>query len=94
MKIIDERGMLFGKVNIIDFIVVLFLLCLTPMVYFGYKIMQKEPQALKQANPYVEITKKEYNELKNPAWEIVAYYELKSKVDTFLTEHKRAVKHF
>ena len=43
MKIIDEKGRLFGKINVIDFMVVLFLLSLTPMFYFGYKIFNKKP---------------------------------------------------
>jgi len=41
MKIIDGKGMLFGKINIIDFLVVLFLLCLTPMFYFGIDVAKK-----------------------------------------------------
>lgn len=43
MKIIDEKGRLFGKINLIDFLAVLFLLSLTPMFYFGYKIYSKKP---------------------------------------------------
>lgn len=43
MKIIDEKGRLFGKINVIDFSVILFLLTLTPMFYFGYKIFRKKP---------------------------------------------------
>lgn len=43
MKIIDEKGKLFGKINVIDFLVILFLLCLTPMFYFGYKIFREKP---------------------------------------------------
>lgn len=39
MKFIDERGKLFGKVNIIDFFVILFLLSFIPMIYFGYKVI-------------------------------------------------------
>lgn len=38
MKVIDKNGMLFGKINIIDFLVVVFIICLTPMFYFGYRI--------------------------------------------------------
>ncbi len=36
--IIDEKGRLFGKVNIIDFLIILFLFCIIPVFYFGYKI--------------------------------------------------------
>ncbi|MDP1853080.1 MAG: DUF4330 family protein [Candidatus Omnitrophota bacterium] len=41
MKFIDEKGRLFGKINVIDFLVLFFLFCLVPMVYFGYKIFTK-----------------------------------------------------
>lgn len=41
MRIIDEKGRLFGKVNIIDFLVILFLISLTPIFYFAYKILNK-----------------------------------------------------
>jgi len=42
MKIIDEKGRLFGKINIIDFLVILFLFSFTPMLYFGYKIFTRK----------------------------------------------------
>ncbi len=38
MKIIDGKGRLFGKINVIDFLAILFLLCLMRMFYFGYKL--------------------------------------------------------
>lgn len=45
MKIIDERGRLFGKINIIDFLTLLFLFSLVPMFYFGYRIAKiKSPE--------------------------------------------------
>ena len=56
MKLIDEKGRLFGKINVIDFLVVLFLLCLMPMFYFGYKIMTKKPMVeAPQKREFVEI---------------------------------------
>lgn len=42
MKIIDKDGKLFGKINIIDFSVILFLLFFIPAFYFGYKVMRSE----------------------------------------------------
>ena len=42
MKFIDEKGRLFEKINVIDFLVFFFLFCLIPMVYFGYKIFTKK----------------------------------------------------
>lgn len=38
MKLVDEKGRLFGVINVIDFLAILFLLLLTPMFYFGYRI--------------------------------------------------------
>lgn len=43
MKLIDEKGKIFGLVNLIDFFVMLFLLAMIPGFYFGYKIMVKKP---------------------------------------------------
>jgi hypothetical protein len=43
VKIIDEKGALFGKINIIDFMVLLFLLLLAPMFFYGYKIFSGKP---------------------------------------------------
>jgi len=41
VKFIDEKGRIFGKINVIDFLVILFLLCLMPAFYFGYKILSR-----------------------------------------------------
>jgi len=59
MKIIDEKGKLFGKINVIDFLVLLFFLCLAPMFYFGYKIFNKKPpqNTLASIVPMTEIPK-------------------------------------
>ena len=43
IRIIDEKGRLFGKINVIDFLVILFLFCLFPLFYFGYKVFTKNP---------------------------------------------------
>jgi len=41
--IIDEKGILFGKINIIDFLAIVFILALLPMFWYGYKIINKQP---------------------------------------------------
>tara|TARA_B100000315_G_scaffold15944_1_gene14283 strand:- start:146 stop:1006 length:861 start_codon:yes stop_codon:yes gene_type:complete len=50
MKLIDDKGRLFGKINVIDLLVILFLLGLTPIFYYGYKIttfnVEAPPQLL------------------------------------------------
>ena len=53
MKLIDDKGKLFGKINVIDFLVILFFLGLTPMFYYGYKIAaynQAETPILKKSH--------------------------------------------
>ncbi len=57
MKIIDEKGKLFGRINVIDFLVLLFFLGLTPMFYFGYKIFNKKPPQGALAPPPAEAPK-------------------------------------
>lgn len=55
MKIIDERGMIFGKINIIDFLVVLFLLLLTPMFYFGQRITEDKKIIFEKARKIIRV---------------------------------------
>lgn len=61
MKIIDENGRLFGKINVIDLLVIIFFLFLTPTFYFGYRIFHKKPVAPVTEN--VEAQKKEFIEI-------------------------------
>lgn len=42
MKIIDDKGRLFGKINIIDFLVLLLVITFIPVFYYGYKIITKK----------------------------------------------------
>ena len=45
MRIIDDKGMLFGKVNVIDFAVLGFICMFLPMFYFGYRFSKyRKPQ--------------------------------------------------
>lgn len=48
MRLIDEKGRLFGKINVIDLLVILLVLGLVPMVYYGHKLYVK-----RKANPIV-----------------------------------------
>jgi len=42
MKFIDDKGRVFGKINIIDFLVILFLIGLVPVFYLGNKALSKK----------------------------------------------------
>jgi hypothetical protein len=55
MKIIDDKGRLLGKINVIDFLVITFFISLTPMFYLGYKIFHTKQN--------VEIQKKEFKKI-------------------------------
>lgn len=57
MKIIDERGRVFGKINIIDFTVILFLVLIMPMFYYGQRFFRK-PVATVRNNIWLEVTVK------------------------------------
>ena len=37
-KIIDRDGKLFGKINVVDFLCLLFVILLLPMIYHGYRL--------------------------------------------------------
>lgn len=47
MRIIDDKGRLFGRINVIDFLLASLLISLAPMFYFGYRIFYGEPSSLK-----------------------------------------------
>ncbi|MDD4899230.1 MAG: DUF4330 family protein [Candidatus Omnitrophica bacterium] len=55
MKIIDEKGRLFGKVNIIDFLVIFLLLLFIPGIYYGHKIFKKPVDKMSNRRSFVEI---------------------------------------
>lgn len=55
MKMIDEKGKLFGKINVIDFLVILFLLCIFPAFYYGYKIMNRKVEVETTTEEFIEI---------------------------------------
>lgn len=59
MTIIDEKGMLFEKINVIDFMVIVFLLSLIPMLYFGYKIFN-DRTSVDAGQKHQENTAKEF----------------------------------
>lgn len=61
MKIIDENGRLLGKINVLDFLVIIFFISLTPMFYFGYKIFNRKPAAPVTQN--IEVQKKRFIEI-------------------------------
>ena len=60
MKIIDEKGRFLGKINVIDFLVIIFFLSLTPMFYYGYKIFHMKP--VNRAEQNVEAQKNKFIE--------------------------------
>ena len=61
MKIVDEKGRLFGKINVIDSLVLLFLLSFIPMLYFGHKLLYSKKTDLGQKK-----TDKEFIEMEFP----------------------------
>ncbi|MDD5270716.1 MAG: DUF4330 domain-containing protein [Candidatus Omnitrophica bacterium] len=56
MKMIDEKGRIFGKVNIIDFIFVVLLLSMIPVFYYGNRLTEvKKPAEKKYEKVIAEI---------------------------------------
>ena len=43
MKIIDEKGRLFGRINIVDFSIILLLLIVIPTFFYIYEVLGKRP---------------------------------------------------
>jgi len=56
MKLIDEKGRIFGKVNIIDALVVLFVIGLIPIFIWGYRLLNEIPtKAFEPEYKYEEL---------------------------------------
>jgi len=43
MRLVDDKGRLFGKINVIDLFVIVVILSFASVLYFGYKITAKAP---------------------------------------------------
>ena len=55
MKIIDERGSLFGKINIIDLFVVILILSVIPMVMWGNRLASHPKSLPKETKETIEV---------------------------------------
>jgi len=58
MAVIDERGRLFGKINLIDFALILFVAILIPLSYGAYLLFRTPPPRLIAVSPNPLIYKK------------------------------------
>lgn len=54
MKIIDKNGRLFGKINIIDFFLLVLLISTIPAFYYGHKVMTAKSMHAPLPLPAVE----------------------------------------
>jgi len=61
MKLIDERGRLFGKINLIDFLVIISLFCFIPVIFFTYRILSNRPVAVVVEEEPLEFIETEIN---------------------------------
>lgn len=55
MRLIDDKGRLFGKINLIDFLVILFMICSMPLFYYMYKVVTKESSVTEEAKVSTNI---------------------------------------
>lgn len=55
MKIIDEKGRLFGKINVFDFLVILVFIFSIPVFYFGNRLFNRSRLAV--PSKYIEFEK-------------------------------------
>jgi len=89
---IDNKGRLFGKVNIIDFLALIFLISLIPMIWLGNRIYKKpmpvvEYEGLKKQIEEARQSREKVNALK----EIECQEKIKcqDKIKNFLRKHKK-----
>jgi hypothetical protein len=57
MPVIDDRGRLFGRVNVIDFAVVLFVVALVPLAYAAYALFRPTPPHIVSVSPSTAVYK-------------------------------------
>ncbi|MFH0772265.1 MAG: DUF4330 domain-containing protein [Candidatus Omnitrophota bacterium] len=57
MRIIDDKGRIFGKINVIDFIIIFTLLCVLPAFYLGKKmlVLKKEIPAAVEKSIEIQV---------------------------------------
>lgn len=55
MKVIDEKGRIFGVINLIDFLVIAFVILLIPMFYLSQKIFTTKQVIVKQHTVETEV---------------------------------------
>jgi len=60
MRLIDEKGKLFGKVNVIDFLVIIFFVTVLPLFFFGYRLFTK-PELKSTVNSQHPLVETEIN---------------------------------
>ena len=94
-KIIDEKGRMFGKINVIDLICVILLLALVPMIFIGHNIIKAKDSGIPKVfnlsgEEYADYTE---HEVKYDALQ-ADYDALKAEVSDLLSEHHRLRKHF
>jgi hypothetical protein len=92
MKILDERGRLFGKINIVDFLIVVFLVIIIPVFFHVYKILGKRPTWVPSKWVRVEavsFTLPEIAELLAPGQTSYAYGEPQAKIVNVLKKDEK-----
>lgn len=55
MNFIDSKGRVFGKINLIDLIVILFFVSIIPIFYYGYKVFTGNSEIEEQKWVSVEV---------------------------------------
>jgi len=53
--LIDDKGRLSGKINLVDFLVVLFLVCIIPAYYFGHVTVKSKVPQIETKNVKIEV---------------------------------------
>ncbi len=80
VKLIDEQGRIFGKLNVIDALVIVFILSLVPMFFYGCKLLLHPKGEKIPVLPLRSITAEEEETLR--------------RLDMFLDEHRIMRKYF
>jgi len=96
---INDRGMMFGnRINLIDLFVIVFLMGLLPIFWFGYKVKKNLITPPMPPKTTIEIQISRYEQLKEQTKEIeritIEKNRIEEQITNYLKEFKNARKYF
>ena len=96
MKLLDKKGRVFG-INLIDLMVIIVLLCLLPMLWYGgrlsapkpHKPLLKSPPPIYKAYIIYNPETKTYGGVSEKSWKLKPYWRKRLKLEVYTMEGEK-----